>query len=242
MSGHSHWATTKRDKGVKDAARGKLFSKLGRTISLAAKSGDNPDTNSKLRFAIEAARAVNMPKDNIERAIAKGSKQDTQLEEVMYEGFGPGGIGVIVEAATDNRNRTAQEIKNIFDKGGGNLGGPGSVSFNFDPKGLIVVNKSKNPEEDMLNLIDLGVEDIEDIDDVIEIYTTPSELGDIKRKIEDKGYKIDTVELVRKPKNYLYIDDREVAKKAMALLDELEDYDDVQKVYTNVGIPADLNH
>ncbi len=153
MSGHSHYATIKRQKGMKDAAKGKVFSKMGRAITIAVKSGggiSDPNANYKLRMAVDAARAVNMPKENIERAISKAAGHSQSLDEIIYEGFGPGGVGIIVEAATDNRNRTAQEIKNIFERGGGNLGGPGSVAFNFDPKGLIVVKKGEASEPQML--------------------------------------------------------------------------------------------
>src|SRR3989344_6041026 len=150
MSGHSKWATIHRSKEVKDAKRGNLFAKMGRAISIAVKAGGGPDpsANFKLRVAIEKARAADMPKENIERAIAKASEGGA-LEEVTYEGFGPGGIGVIVEAATDNKNRTAQEIKNAFERGGGNLAGPGSVSFNFEQKGFLLVKKTDKPDEQM---------------------------------------------------------------------------------------------
>ncbi|MBI2103820.1 YebC/PmpR family DNA-binding transcriptional regulator [Candidatus Woesebacteria bacterium] len=241
MSGHSHWATTKRAKEVKDIARGKVFSKLGRTISIAAKAGGDADSNARLRVAIEAARAVNMPKENIERAIARGARADVTLQEVTYEGFGPGGIGVIVEVATDNRNRTSQEIKNIFERCGGSLCGPGSVAFNFDPKGFLVVERAPKFDKQMLSLIDLGVEDVQEFGETLEVYVTPSEVANIKEKIEKLGYKVKSVELVRKPKNYLFLSDYNLAKKTLTLLESLEDHDDVQKVFTNADIPADLS-
>lgn len=238
MSGHSKWATIKRQKGVNDAARGKLFSKLSKAISLAAKSGPDPESNARLRVVVEQARNFNMPKDNIERAILKGSRSDVQLEEVTYEGFGPGGIGVIVEAATDNRNRTGSEIKNIFDKAGGSLGGPGSVSFNFSPRGIIVVQKGENSEEEILNLIDVGVEDVEESPEGLEVYVAPSEVGVTKDKIEKLGYKILSIDLVRKPKSYLFLEGKDDVKRAIGLLEGLEELDDVQKVYTNLDIEA----
>ncbi len=242
MSGHSHWATTRRTKEVKDVARGKIFSRLGRAISIAAKSGTDLESNAKLRVAVEAARAVNMPKSNIERAIEHGARRDVRLEEVTYEGFGPGGIGVIVEVATDNRNRTGQEIKNVFERAGGNMAGPGSVSFNFEQKGLIVVDKAPKTDEEILSLIDLGVEDVEEQEDALEVYVVPSEVGITREKIERLGYKVKSVELTRKPKNYFFLSDRETAKKSLALLESLEEHEDVLKVFTNFDIPTDLAH
>lgn len=242
MSGHSKWSTIKRQKEANDSSRGKVFGKLAKAISIAARNGADPDSNPKLRVVIEQAKAVNMPKTNIERAIAKAAKQDVQMEEVSYEGFGPGGIGVIVEAATDNRNRTAAEIKSIFDRGGGSLGGPGSVSFNFDPKGYIAVEKGDKTDEDILRLIDLGIEEVEEEGGIIELYTTPSELSDIKKKVEDLDYKIKDVALIKKPKSYLLVEDRDMAKKMVTLLEKLEDHDDVQKVYANADIATELGN
>lgn len=240
MSGHSKWATIHRQKEVKDAKRGNLFSKLARAITLAAREGGgNPDGNIKLRVAIDKARESNMPKDNIERAIhlAQGGGA---LEEVFYEGFGPGGIAVIVEAATDNRNRTGQEIKNIFERGGGSLAGPGAVLFNFENKGLLVVKKALDVEGQMLALIDAGVEDVEETPDGIEVYTQPDKLAEVRGKIEELGYEVITSELYMKPKNLITLTDKRDASRALAFLESLEEHDDVQRVFANLDVPDQL--
>lgn len=239
MSGHSHYATIKRQKGLKDAAKGKVFSKLGRAIAIAVKSGGgtDPEANYKLRMAVDAARAENMPKDNIERAINKAGGEALNIEEVTYEGFAPGGVGVIVEAATDNRNRTSQEIKNIFDRAGGSMAGPGSVSFNFDPKGLLIVNKNDKSDEQMLALIDLGVDDIQETDDAIEIYVPSEKLAEIKNNLIRGGFEVISMELTRKPKSLLTVSDVNMANRILKLMDNLEEYEDVQKVYANFDIP-----
>lgn len=234
MSGHSKWSTIKRQKEANDAKRGQLFSKIARAITLAAKQGGaNPDSNIRLRAIIEKAKQVNMPKDNIERAIERGSAADN-LQEIVYEGYGPDGVPIIVETATDNKNRTAQEVKNIFTKGGGSLGGPGSVSFQFEKVGQILVKKGQDPQNTMLELIDLGVEDIEEAEDGIQIYTKPEDLFDTKKRIEEKGLEAVEAELAFRPKNPVKIEDDTKSQKILKLLDNLDDYDDVQKVYAGV--------
>ena len=242
MSGHSHYATIKRQKGLQDAARGRIFSKLTRGIHIAVKSGggSDPASNYKLRMAIELARVANMPKENIDRAINAAAKANENLEEVTYEGFGPGGIGVIVEAATNNRNRTGQELKNMMEKVGGSMAGPGAVAFNFDPKGLILVAKDTNPEDQMLKLIDLRVEDIQETDDAIEVYVAPENLSSVREKLTGSGFEVRSAELVKKAKNFNLIEEAAAAKKVLDFLDNLEDHDDVQKVYTNVDIPEQV--
>jgi YebC/PmpR family DNA-binding regulatory protein len=241
MSGHSHYSTIKRQKEANDAARGQVFSKLSRAISIAVKTGggSSPDSNYKLRVAIDKARAANMPKVNVERAISKGTGGGV-LEEVTYEGFGPGGIAVMVEVATDNRNRSGQEIKNIFEKERGSLAGPGAVSFNFEPRGFLIVKKDKNTEEQMLTLIDLGVEDIEETNDGIEVYVDVHALSQTREKLENKGFKVISTEMVQKPKNYQSIAEEKKASKALSFLDNLEKHDDVQKVFANINIPEDI--
>jgi YebC/PmpR family DNA-binding regulatory protein len=242
MSGHSHWATTHRQKELNAAKRGNTFSKVTRAIAIAIKSGgsNNPETNFKLRMAIEQARAANMPKENIERAISKGATGEA-LEEVNYEGFGPGGIAVIIEVTTDNRNRTGQEIKNLFERAGGRLGGPGSVSFNFDGRGFMLVSKdTADSESQMLKLIDLGAEDIEETDDGLEVYITQDKLSETKKKFEDAGFKVISVDLVMRPKTYQTVADPKAAEKAIAFLETLNDLDDVQKVYANLDIPDEI--
>ena len=235
MSGHSHFATIKRQKGLNDAKKGKVFSKMARDIAIAVKAaGPDPDSNYKLRLVIDKARSYNMPKVNIERAISSGVGGEA-LEEITYEGFGPGGIGVIVKAATDNKNRTSQEMKNAFERVGGSLAGPGSVSFNFENKGFILVEKNSNPEEQTLKLIDLGIEDIEETTDGIEVYVSPEKLSEIRKKIEELGFIIKETELYMRPKTYQSLEDNNT-KKALDFLDSLDDLDDVQSVYSNLDV------
>lgn len=240
MSGHSHFATIKRQKAVNDAAKGNLFSKLARSIMIAAKGGADPDMNFKLRVEIDRARAASMPKENIDRAIAKATTEAANLTEIAYEGFGPGGISVIVNVATDNKNRSAQEIKNTFERGGGTMAGPGAVSFNFESKGYIFVEKTNDPEAQMLTMIDLGVEDVTDIDDGIEVYTSPSELGEVKKKFDSVGFVIKETAIVMKPKNLQTITDPSVAGKALRFLETVEELDDVSGVFSNLDIPDDV--
>lgn len=240
MSGHSHYATIKRQKGANDAAKGNLFSKLARSIMIAAKNGSDPDMNFKLRFEIDKAREASMPRENIDRAIAKATTDAAKLEEIMYEGFGPGGIGVMVEVASDNKNRTAQEMKNIFDKNGGNLAGPGAVSFNFESKGSMLIKKTDDPESQMLALIDAGVEDVNETDDGIEVYTSPDKLSETHKALSAKGFEISQAELQMKPKNLQVLEDPQVAAKALKFLDALDEVEDVQKVYTNLEVPDEV--
>jgi YebC/PmpR family DNA-binding regulatory protein len=242
MSGHSKWSTIKRQKEAKDIVKGKVFSKLSKMISIAVKTGGgpDPDTNYRLRMAIDKARSSNMPKGNIEKAILKGKKDKGSLEEVVYEGFGPSGIAVIVEVATDNRNRTAQEVKNIFERVGGRLGGPGSVTFNFEPKGLLLVKKKDNVEGQMLELIDKGVENIEETRDGVEVYTSVADISKKRKQFEDSGFEIVSAEMVQDPKNLQLVSDEKTARKAVNFLESLNDHEDVQKVYANIDIPDSL--
>lgn len=232
MSGHSHYATIKRQKEAGDAAKGNVFSKHARAILLAAKTGTNPESNFKLRVAIDKARSDNMPKENIDRAIAKAGSAGEALEEVIYEGFGPSGVSVIVEAATDNKNRTAQEIKSLFERGGGNLAGPGAVSYNFEPKGFFLVKKGNDVDSQTLSLIDLGAEDIQDTVDGLEVYVGPEKLSELRKKILDAGFEIIQTELQMKPKNLVEASEAEIGK-ITKFLDSLSSHDDVQKVYAN---------
>lgn len=236
MSGHSHFATIKRQKELKDKSKGKIFTKLGRSISMAVKEGGggDPDSNYKLRIAIEAARASNMPKSNIERAIANASKEGN-LEEIMYEGFGPAGVGFLVTAATDSRNRTAQEMKNIFDKSGGSLGSPGSVSFNFKSVGALFIFANENKEDLMLKVMDLPVLDIEENDDGIVVFTEPEKLFDIKKALEDSGIPVESGTIIKRPINFVPVTPV-VGEKVERLVETLEDSDDVSEVFTNFKI------
>jgi len=242
MSGHSHYATIHRQKEVKDAQKGKIFSKLVRAISIAVKSGggSDPNANYRLRMEVDQARTANMPKESIERAIRQAQSKQEELEEIVYEGYGPGGVAIIVEAATDNRNRTSQEIKNIFERGGGSLAGPGAVSFNFEPKGLIVVKKQVDKEDQMLKMIDLGVEDMVEVDSEIEVYVKPDQTSQIRDQFERSGFEVVSFELVNKPKTLLTIAKPSEASKILNLLDKLQEQDDVQKVFANLDIPQEV--
>jgi len=241
MSGHSHYSTIKRAKEANDAQRGKIFSKFAREIGIVVREsgGADPAFNYKLRMVLDKARAANMPKENIERAISK-SESGIALEKIVYEGFGPVGIGILVEVATDNHNRTSQEIKNIFERGGGNLAGPGSVSYNFENKGLLIIQKSDKCEEQMLKLIDLGVEDIDETADGIEIYTPPDKLREVRETLEKAGFTTTSAEPYMKPKTFQVITSPSDARRIISFLDLLNDHDDVQKVYTNIDIPDEI--
>ncbi len=240
MSGHSHYATIKRQKATNDAAKGNLFSKMARAIMIAAKSGADPDMNFRLRFEIDKARAVSMPKENIERAIAKATTEAANLEEITYEGFGPGGFGVMVEVMSDNKNRTAQEIKNVFERGGGTLAGPNAVAFNFESKGFMLVKKNADPDAQMLTLIDSGAEDIEDSPDGFEVYVAPDKLGQTHKKLVENGFTVAETELQMKPKNFQTIENSADASKAIKFMDDIESLEDVQKVFSNLDIPDEV--
>jgi YebC/PmpR family DNA-binding regulatory protein len=241
MSGHSHFATIKRKKEVTDAAKGKMFSRMSRAIQIAIKTGGGPDpsTNYKLRMAIDSAKSVNMPKSNIDRILAR-SAEASAIDEVNYEGYGPEGVGVVVEVATDNKNRTAQEIKNIFERGGGTLAGPGAVSYNFESKGLLIVKKLADGDAQMLTLIDAGVDDIEESDDVLEVYVAPNKTGETKEKLETLGFEVTSFQLIKQPKSYMTIADPAKASKVLGFLNNLEEHDDVQNVFANVDIPESV--
>jgi YebC/PmpR family DNA-binding regulatory protein len=207
---------------------------------IAAKSGPDPDMNFRLRFEIDKARAISMPKENIERAIAKATTDAANLEEITYEGFGPGGIGIMVEVMSDNKNRTSQEIGNVFTRSGGTLAGPNAVAFNFESKGFMLVKKSSNPDAQELAMIDAGAEDIEDAGDLFEVYTAPTALGQVHKKLKDLGYEITESELQMKPVNFQTITDPAVASKAIKFIEDMEDLEDVQKVFSNLDIPDDV--
>lgn len=234
MSGHSKWSTIKRQKAVNDQARGKVFSKFAKAITIAVKTGggDNPDANYKLRMVVEAAKAENMPKINIERAISKANSGTEQIEEILYEGFGPYGMGVLVEVATDNKNRTAQEIKGLFERGGGSMGGPGSVGFNFETKGELRVQKVADSDSQLLKLIDLGVEDVDDDGGELVAYVAPELTHALQLKVEQEGFVVLSASIIKKPKMLHELDQKQ-AEKAVEFLHKLEDNEDVQNVYTN---------
>ena len=244
MSGHSKWSTIKRAKGVTDARRGALFTKVAREISVAARQGGgDPDANYRLRLAIEKARSVNMPADNIKRTIDKatGGGEAEQFEEIVYEGYGPGGVAVLVEAQTDNRNRTAAEVRSMFTKSGGQLAGSGAVAWQFEPRGLIsVVRGGMDADEVALAAIDAGAEDVDTEDaEVIEIYTTPGQLESVRKALEAAGIAVESAESTMSPRQTVDLDSSR-ARQALRLVELLEDLDDVQRVTANFEIPEDV--
>lgn len=236
MSGHSKWSTIKRQKGAKDAARGAVFTKLGNTIAIAARAGADPDTNFTLRLAIDKAKAANMPSANIQRSIDRGSGKlgGEQIQEVMYEGYGPGGVAVLVECATDNINRTYPEVKLAFSKNGGNIAEKGAVAFQFDHKGMIRV---KGGGDDlMLQALDAGAEDVVEEGDESVIYTEKADLAKVRDALKDQGVEILEAELTYVPNNTVEVTDADVARKIMKVMDALENLDDVSNTHVNFDI------
>lgn len=245
MSGHSKWSTIHRAKEITDQKRGKVFTKITNAIIIAVKESggvSDPNLNFKLRLALDKAREVNMPKDNVQRAIdrATGAAGGGELSEVVYEGYGPNGVAIMIEAATDNRQRTVQELKNILDRAGGSLGSPGSVSFLFNKTGYLVVSKGDNPEESILKIIDLGAEEVEEIDGEIEIYVAVDKFEELKGKIGELGLNLIKSELTAKPTTLIPVADPKVAAKILDLVEKLDAHDDVMKVHANFDIPEDV--
>ena len=241
MSGHSKWSTIKRQKGVADAKRGTLFTKMSKEIEAAARSGDpDPTVNFKLRLSIQKARDHNMPVENIERAIkrASGELGGIRPTEHHYEGYGPSGTAILIEVLTDNKNRTTAEVRNVFSRGGGNLGENGCVTWIFQPKGVITVEASGNADDLALLAIDAGAEDVKQEGTTLEIQTAPEELEAVRKKLEAQKIKIASAELTRIPQNLVALD-KKAAIQALKLMDRLEELDDVQRVYTNADFPDD---
>jgi len=240
MSGHSKWSQIKRKKGVADAKRGQVFTKLIKEITVAARfGGGDPEGNARLRTAIAAAKAENMPKDNIERAIKKGTGEleGVTYEEFPYEGYGPGGAAVLVEVLTDNKNRTTAEIRHIFSRSGGNLGEAGSVAWMFHKKGYIVIEKAAIDEDKLMEVtLDVGAEEIEAGDKEYEVTTDPQKLDAVKKALEKAGIKYHLAELTMYPQSTVAIDGKH-AEQMLRLMEQLEEHDDVQKVYANFDIP-----
>ena len=240
MSGHSKWSSIKHQKGVADARRGQLFTKLTREIIIVVRDGgSNPETNFRLRLAIQKARDNNMPTDNIERSIKKGSGElgGASLTEVVLEGYGPNGIAILVEALTDNRNRTIQEVRNTFSKHGGSLGESGCVAWIFDAKGLITVKTDGLDADDLaLNAIDAGADDVKVESGYVEIYTKPEEMEMVRSALEEKKIAIASAELAKVPKTVVPLDEK-AAVQTLKLLDKLEELDDVQHVSSNADFP-----
>ena len=244
MSGHSKWANIKHKKGKADAERGKIFTKIGREIAIAVRDGGgDPATNGKLRDVIAKAKANNMPNDNIKRSIAKaaGELGSVNYEEITYEGYAPGGMAVIVSTVTDNRNRTASDIRHIFDKNGGSLGTNGCVSYMFDNVGLIVIERKPGMDEDevMMTALDAGAEDFHAVDDAFEVYTAPSEFSAVREALEAAGFNFLSAEVRMIPQNTVNVNDAEDIEKFERFLERLDDNDDVQEVYHNAVLPED---
>ncbi|MCF0242604.1 MAG: YebC/PmpR family DNA-binding transcriptional regulator [Treponema sp.] len=243
MSGHSKWATIKHAKGLADAKRGKIFTKFIKEISIAARmGGGDPNSNPRLRTVILKARAANMPKDNIERAIKKGTGEDggAAYEEYLYEGYAPGGVAVMVEVLTDNKNRAAADVRNIFSKSGGNLGTTGSVSRMFQRKGQIAYDAEKVSEDELMEVaLEAGADDIVNEDGVITVTTTPDTFADVLDALNEKGYESLSAEVAMVPDAYTAVD-AETAAKVQKMIDKLEDNDDVQNVYHTAEYPDDF--
>jgi YebC/PmpR family DNA-binding regulatory protein len=242
LSGHSKWSSIKHKKGAADAKRGQLFSKLSRAIIVAAKEGGgDPTNNLALQNAIEKAKSYSMPRDNIDRAIAKGSGADADAdayETIVYEGYGPEGVAVIVEALTDNRNRTAADVRHLFARNGGNLGATGAVAWQFDRRGVVIVPGDGVDEEELLLVAaDGGAEDVQADGSVYQVTSAPEDLAAVRAAIEGAGIPVDSAELMLVPKSTVAIDDEAKARQVMRLIDALEENDDVQDVYANFDIP-----
>ena len=243
MAGHSKWSSIKHQKGAKDAKRGALFTKLARAIQVAAKEGGgDPEGNAALANAIQKAKDASMPKDNIERAIAKGTGADSDadaFEAVVYEGYGPGGVAFLVEALTDNRNRTGSEVRHIFSKHGGSLGEPGSVAWQFEKKGIVLVDAERYSEDDLMAAIDAGAEDVAQDETVWEIVTAPSDLQAVRETLEGEGVELQNAELTMRPTTQVELDEAG-AGKVLRLIEALDDQDDVNAVHANFEADADV--
>jgi YebC/PmpR family DNA-binding regulatory protein len=243
MAGHSKWAGIKHKKAIVDSRRGKLFTKLARAITVAAKEGGGDIVgNAALSLAVQKAKDASMPKDNIERAIAKGTGEGADvdaLEAVMYEGYGPGGVAILVEALTDNRNRTGSEIRHAFSKAGGNLGEPGSVAYLFDKKGVVIVDGEQYSEDDLMPAVDAGAEDIVLEDDVFEVLTEPSDLAAVRAALVEAGIEVQEASVMQRPKTLVPLDE-DGAVKVMRLIDTLEELDDTDTVHANFDVDAEI--
>ena len=246
MSGHSKWSTIKRQKGVTDAKRGAAFTKVANAITVTARSGGkSPETNFKLRLTIEDAKRINMPKGNIEKAIARGvgkAGEGAKLEELTYEGFGPGGVAILVFVVTDNRLRVAQEVRSVFDRSGGTLAGPGSVSYLFSPSAQmeVEIDEEVDPDELVLMAADAGADDAEVEGSTGLVYCQPEFLEKTKTYLEGQNLKISGTELSMKPKNVVKIEDKEKATKVLNLMEKIDAIGDVQRVYANFDIPDEI--
>jgi YebC/PmpR family DNA-binding regulatory protein len=239
MSGHSKWHSIKHKKGATDARRGKLFTKFIKEITVAARTGGgDPDSNARLRKAILDAKAGNMPNDTIDRAVRRGTgaEEGVHYDEITYEGYGPGGVALLIEAVTDNRNRTVAEIRHMFSKNGGNLGEAGSVGWLFEKKGYIVIDKAAKPEEELFDIaIEAGADDLRDDEDNFEIITSPENFENVQTAIKSAGIEPQIAEISMVPQNYVKLEGGS-AQQMLRLMEAMEDHDDVQKVYANFDI------
>ncbi len=243
MSGHSKWASIKHKKAATDAKRGQLFTKLARAIAVAAREGGgDPEANYTLAAAIEKARSYSMPKDNIQRAIDRGTGAGgaAEIERVVYEGYGAGGVAVMVDALTDNRNRTSAELRHAFDKGGGSMGEPGSVAWQFDRKGVIVVDADRYSEDDLMPAIDAGAEDVVGDGDSLKVLTAGEDLAAARGALTDAGVEVESAELSMEPKALVEVTDEATGRALMRLMDTLDDHDDVEAVHANFDMPERL--
>ena len=244
MSGHSHWAGIKHKKALVDAKRGKLWSKLARAIIVAAKSGGgDPDANLRLRYAIDDAKAVSMPKENIQRAIKKGTGEldGGNLDEVTYEGYGAGGVAILCEVLTDNRNRTAPEVRKVFEMSDGKLGGAGCVAWMFHSKGLFLVPADKVDEDKLMEIaLEAGADDVQHTGERFEITCDPAAFRDVRKALDDAGIRVDVSQISRLPKNTVDLGDADTIRKVLKLMERLDDLDDVQNVSANFNIPDEL--
>ena len=244
MSGHSKWASIKHKKAATDAKRGQLFTKLARAIAIAAREGGgDPESNFTLAAAIEKAKSYSMPKDNIQRAIDRGTGEgggDEQIERVVYEGYGPGGAALLVDALTDNRNRTGAEVRNAFDKSGGSLGEPGSVAWQFEKKGVVLVDGDRYSEDDLMPAIDAGADDVVLDDDVLKVTTEPTALTAVRAALEGAGIEVQSADLAMEPNAVVEIDAETEARALVRLMEALDDHDDVEAVHANFDIPEAL--
>jgi len=242
MSGHSKWSTIKRKKSAEDAKRGKLFTRLARDITIAARNGGDPNANPALRLAIEKAKAANMPKENIERAIKRGTGEleGGAPEEVMYEGYAPHGVALLIKCLTDNRNRTLAEIRRVLNRGGGSLAEAGAVTWMFESKGLITIERGgRDPDDLFMMAVDAGAEDVDVSSEIVEIYTEPADLRIVTDALQKRGIKVEEAELSMVPKTLVSLDEKETLQ-VLHLIEQLEELEDVQQIYSNLDVPEEI--
>ena len=241
MSGHSHWATIKRKKGAADAKKGQAFSKCAKALMLAARKGTDPNMNLALRYALDEARACNMPKDSVDRAIKKGAGEleGQQIQEAVYEAYGQAGVAILIETVTDNRNRTSSEMAKVIERHGGRMGQPNSVAWMFTKRGTIIVSGYKDEEKVMDVALGAGADDISPTDDGFEVVTPPEAFEAVKKALADAGIPVERAEMTKVPQNYVPLGEAD-ARKVLALMEDLEEHDDVQKVHSNFDVSADV--